>query len=40
MLLFCREKGCTAVFTSKTESEQHNLERCHIYSAPEKGVQE
>ena len=38
ILLFCQEEGCTAVFTSKTEYEQYNLEGHHIYSAPEKGV--
>ena len=38
VLLFCQEEGCTAVFTSKIEYEQYNLEGRHIYSAPEKGV--
>ena len=38
ILLFCQEEGCTAVFTSKIEYEQHNLEGRHNYSAPEKGV--
>ena len=38
ILLFCQEEGCTAVFTSKIEYEQHNLEGCHIYSVPEKEV--
>ena len=37
ILLFCQEEGCTTVFTSKIEYEQHNLEGRHIYSAPEKG---
>ena len=35
ILLFCQEEGCTAVFTSKTEYKQHNLEGRHIYSTPE-----
>ena len=38
ILLFCQEEGCTAVFTSKIEYEQHNLEGRHNYSAPEKGL--